>query len=194
MPHSDPATKEPTLRAVRLMIEQTDASVFETFSVLDCGVGAGFIGRTLRSAALPVSLALTGVEIYKPYIERGKIRDRMEVTTGHFHHLYDSLLCADFVQHLGSTPEKSVDVVIFGDSLDHVDSDQALKSLARARRVGRYGVVVNAPIVRVAPVSAFGNEQEKKQFAWSRQEWERQGGIYLGGNAAAGCFLFLPKT
>ncbi len=190
MPHSDPATAEPTRRAISLMLDQTTE---RPFTVLDCGVGAGIIGRTVR-VGFKTPIEVTGLEIYAPYLKAGPIRERMEQTVGRFHHFYAGpIIHTDFVPWLDGAADHSFHAVIFGDSLEHVTPVQALKTLARARRVAKLGVIVNAPVVHYPQGAIMGNPHEAHQLHWSQQEWERLGGVYMGGNGTVGCFWFHPR-
>jgi 2-polyprenyl-3-methyl-5-hydroxy-6-metoxy-1,4-benzoquinol methylase len=174
-----------------LLLDQTRE---RPFTIVDCGAGAGFIARTIMSANFNTPIEITGVEIYEPYVKPGKIREKMEQTVGCFHHLYTHpIIIADFTRWLDAAEERSVHTVIFGDSLEHVEPEQAKKTLLRARHVAKLGVIVNAPIVHYPQGPILGNEHETHLLQWSRQEWERQGGVHIGGNNTVGCFLFHPK-
>lgn len=191
MPHSDPSTVEHLTRALRMMLDQTAE---RPFTVLDCGVGAGYVGRALRTAEYKTPMTIKGLEIFAPYVENGPVRQRLEVSSGVFHHLYDEVIIGDFVPYIDEAEPRSVHAVIFGDSLEHVEPEQAGLTLTKARRMAKCGVVVNAPIVHYPQGAVLGNAHEAHRLHWARGEWERRGGIYLGGNDIVGCFLFPPKA
>jgi ubiquinone/menaquinone biosynthesis C-methylase UbiE len=189
MPTSDPATVGPMQRAITLLMEQTHE---RPLRILDCGVGAGWVGRTVRAMGLTEGIQLDGIEIYEPYLTKSEVRHKMEVSVGVFHHLYDKIVLGDFTKLLAAAEDRSAHIVIFGDSLEHVEPEQAKKTLLRARRVTKLGVIVNAPIVNYPQGELLGNIHERHLLQWPRQTWERHGGIHLGGNETVGCFVYLP--
>lgn len=186
MPYADSSTDEPMIRSLRWMVQKPHAG---SFTVIDCGVGAGRIAKVLRDAQLVPDMTITGIEVFAPYIEPGPTRDR--IGAGAFLMLYDHIILADFCAWLEyDAKTQSADVVIFGDSLEHVEPEQALKTLAHARRVARIGVIVNAPIIHYPQGEILGNVHEIHRLHWSRAEWEKLGGVYVGGNDIVGCFVF----
>lgn len=197
MPHSDPSIVEHLTRAVRMMLDQTAE---RPFTVLDCGVGVGYVGRALRTSEYSTPMTIKGIEIFAPYVEDGPVREKLEVSSGVFHHLYDEVIIGDFVPYLEEAEPRSVHAVIFGNSLEYIAPEQAGFTLTKARRVAKCGVVVTAPIVVRPQAAVLGDNRHEQRLHWERGEWERRGGIFLGGNrflggnSAVGCFLFPPRV
>lgn len=191
MPTSDPATKKSFERGITLLRETTNDVPFR---VIDCGVGAGYIGRSLRTIGMTKDngVRVDGIEIFEPYIAKGAMREHLERAVGVFHHLYDTIEIGDFSTLLPKMAPRSANVVVFGDSLEHVEEDVARATLRIARRVAKTGVLVNAPITHYGQGEINGNPHERHLLQWMREEWERQGGIHLGGNTVVGTFLYLP--
>lgn len=184
MPTSDIATHPPMITELRAALARIGA-----LDIVDCGVGAGFVGRSLRHAALS-PIRLHGLEAFAPYIEPGEIRDRLDASVGSAPRFYDSIDIVDFTAWIPKQETKSVDALIFGDSLEHVEPEVARRLLAESQRVVREMVIVNAPIIHYPQGEVMGNPFEIHRLHWSRSEWESAGGRYLGGNHIVGCFRF----
>src|SRR5579859_3156686 len=137
---------------VRAIRDQFSGQIPERVRVLDCGMGTGLIARSIccefepeavTQRRPPSQFALTGLEIFAPYVLNVRLRQRIGPT---YYWLYESICLGkegDFVGWLEHAPERSYAFVIFGDSLEHVPPELAEHSLAHALRVASHGVIVN---------------------------------------------------
>lgn len=113
-------------------------------SMLDVGVGAGIYG-ILFGDHFPGAQRI-GVEIWEPYVWRFCLRD-----------IYHRLIVGD-IRTLAPWP--AVDVVIFGDVIEHMAQDEARKVWATAREVAGKAVYLAIPIVHYPQGPWAGNPHE----------------------------------
>lgn len=159
--------------------------------VLDCGIGAGWMARCVKEAAGDRRTHITGLEIYLPYLVDWTYRSHLKACA---HDLYDSLVAGDmgdmFTFLRDCCAANEYDIVIFGDSLEHLRPNKAEETLIRARRVARKAVYVNAPIVEYPQGPKMGNAAEEHKLQWDRETWEAHGGRFLGGSWAVAAFVW----
>lgn len=113
--------------------------------IVDLGAGAGAWRRALDRAA--PGAHWTAVEVWGPYIDQFGLRDR-----------YDVVLQQDArtVDWAGLAP----DLVVCGDVLEHMTTDEACALVTAARAVGA-AVLVSVPIVYYPQGEAHGNPYER---------------------------------
>lgn len=112
-------------------------------TVLDVGPGAGLYNNLLHDL-WPKALWI-GVEIWPPYITQYKLKDR-----------YHILINAD-IRKLATI--EGLDVVIFGDVLEHMTREEARYLYSRFLPATRY-IVINIPIAFNPQGPVNGNENE----------------------------------
>jgi SAM-dependent methyltransferase len=118
---SDPANKRWTVREIAKLSPQ---------SVLDVGPGEGhylefikgFVGDDIR---------VDGIEIWEPYVERFQLDKR-----------YDNLYVGDVRNH----ENFDYDLVVFGDVLEHMSEEDALRVWDKASKQARYAII-SIPII-----------------------------------------------
>ena len=76
--------------------------------IFDVGVGYGKMGKIIRS--LNYDCEITGFEFYKQHIEENE----QEINKN-----YDKIIIGDFYDWLKENVDWDVDLIIFGDSLEH---------------------------------------------------------------------------
>jgi len=160
--------------------------------ILDCGIGAGWVGRSIREVFNNEEAELVGLEVYLPYIIKGQIRDDLDRYKV-YHDLYDSIISGEygnFCHFLPKQPSKSFDVIIFGDSLEHVEKEKAKEILKLACEIARKGVIVNIPIIELPQGTVHGNVHETHLSTWSRKELEDLGGKWFGGAREVAGFVW----
>ena len=121
--------------------------------MLDIGCGSGTYAKMFPEADW------TGIEVWEPYIEEFKLND-----------LYQQLILAD-ARAVNLTRFGHFDVVMLGDVLEHMDKDDAVALLDKARSVADT-VIVSIPIGHYPQDAYNGNPHEKHiTDNWSGQEF-----------------------
>jgi trans-aconitate methyltransferase len=110
-------------------------------SMLDVGTGAGIYADMFKNS-FPLCTRL-GIEVWKPYIEQFNL-----------HGKYHELIVAD-ARELDPLP--SVDVVILGDVLEHMEPEDAVKVWTRARHAAKRAVYLSIPVVHYPQGAEGGN-------------------------------------
>lgn len=112
--------------------------------VLDIGCGSGTYSVMLREAGCRAYLI--GIEVWGPYVDQFALKRR-----------YNTLMLAD-VREVDPLPE--VDVVILGDVLEHMSTEDAVKVWDRARAAAKKAVYLSIPIVHYPQGPEEGNPFE----------------------------------
>lgn len=133
MPYSDPDNKGFVLEKLQEL---------QPAAVLDVGPGAGAYAQLAR--AVPSVERVECVEIWEPYISQFGLTS-----------LYDAVHLADVREF----ENFDFDVVIFGDVLEHMSRDEALKVYNQARAQAR-AVIFSIPIIHVPQGAYQGNPYE----------------------------------
>jgi len=143
-------------------------------SVLDVGPGAGAYAKLLAGLDVEQMIAL---EIFEPYIERFGLRQ-----------LYDEVIVGD-ARRL-RYPE--VDLVIFGDVLEHMTQREAQLCWREAESCARLGAIISIPVIPYPQGECEGNQHEAHLHTWDHEqvlstfswikEWKiySEIGVYLG--------------
>lgn len=113
-------------------------------SMLDIGTGVGTYAD-LFAREFPTARR-TGVEVWEPYVATYGLAGK-----------YDELIVAD-ARDLDPLPE--ADVVILGDVLEHMTTEDAVKVWQRARQAARKAVYLSIPIVHYPQGECEGNPHE----------------------------------
>ena len=133
MPYSDPDNK--TVAAKWL-------AEIAPVSVLDVGPGAGAYGKLARS--LPSVQRLDGVEAWEPYLAQFGLKN-----------LYDNV----YVEDVREREDFTYDVVIFGDVLEHMTKEDALRIYELARNQAKW-ILFSIPIIHLPQGAYAGNPFE----------------------------------
>lgn len=113
-------------------------------NVLDVGAGAGKYGRLVRNT-LP-NASIEAVEVWEPYVKTFSLLD-----------IYDLIHVKD-VRELEPHIFEGVDLVIFGDVLEHMTKEEAVLVWDRARHSNR---LISIPIVHYPQGHSHGNPYEE---------------------------------
>jgi len=135
MPLSEKKNKYWSLKQIRRL---------RVHSVLDVGAGAGEWGSMLRSS-FDRDLKIDAVEVWTPYIERFLLCEK-----------YDFVYNSDVREHTNWR----YDLVIFGDVLEHMPLNDAVKCFRLASQQARY-ILVSIPTIPHPQDEHFGNPFEK---------------------------------
>lgn len=127
--------------------------------VLDLGVGSGTYSDRYASDLLSrPKFHWTGVEIWKPYI------DKFALVTK-----YDKLVNDDAISYLSSTSDR-FDICFIGDLIEHMDKDSAIKMIHLALSCSNV-VIVSVPIIYYPQGEYDGNQYEEHvKPDWSHKE------------------------
>jgi SAM-dependent methyltransferase len=139
MPYSSPEGKHWTLERIR----KNGASSF-----LDVGAGAGTYEFVFRPR-LGRPSTWVALEVWEPYVAQFALADR-----------YDEVIVEDARTYLPKALTKSVDVVLFGDVLEHVTKEEAVVLWRDAQRIARVAVYVSIPTVHYPQGPEHGNPHE----------------------------------
>lgn len=191
MPYSDTFTHP---KMIELIKEKHTAkyNANRPMRILDCGVGSGLIGQAIKVAFADKldTIELTGLEVHPPYINDQAMKTKVNCD----HTAYKEIITGDpegnFAVFLAKARKGSFDVIIFGDSLEHVYLEWAEHSMAHAIRVAKELVIVNTPIEEYEQEESFGNPWEKHCCFLSQELLESWGGKLEIANSVVGCYSF----
>ena len=110
-------------------------------TIIDVGAGSGTYAKLLRPY---IDARFVGIEIFPDYIDTYKLKD-----------LYDEIWLEDVRKYVNL----EADLIIFGDVLEHMTVDQAVKVWEVAKRGCKYGLI-SVPIVHYPQGEWFGNPHE----------------------------------
>lgn len=144
MPYSDRSLRPWIASRLRDLGVMTD-------SVVDVGAGAGtargFYGRLFPGARW------TAIEVWEPYVTEFRLEDR-----------YDRVIAAD-VRHIEFP---AAGLVLFGDVLEHMPADDAVRVWDRARAVSSW-LVIGVPVLDYPQGEVCGNPYEAHQHQWTTE-------------------------
>lgn len=184
MPHSDTSTHMPMIEEIKKYVDKCKG---EKIKILDCGVGSGLIGKAIKENIKDNRIVIKGIEIFEPYIAFDDIKKKINAC----HDAYSRIDIGNFHKFLKKTKSKTkFDIIIFGDSLEHVLPEYAESSLAYALKKSKM-VIVNAPIRELPQGAVHGNDAEIHRFAWNKKNYEQFGGMCAFHNDDVGCFYWM---
>lgn len=122
-------------------------------SIVDCGCGEGAY-QTLLGPNLP-GARWTGIEVWKPYVAAFDLERR-----------YDRIIVAD-LRDVAFGTLGPVDLAIFGDVLEHMSTEEAVRVVTAASAVAPY-VMISIPIVKYPQPAINGNPYE----AHVKDDWD----------------------
>jgi hypothetical protein len=131
-------------------------------SIVDVGPGMGTYWELLSSRIEAYWIA---VEIWGPYAEKFGLYDK-----------YNEVIIGD-VRWIDWDKIGLVDVVIFGDVLEHMSRQDALAVWTRARRYAQY-VALSIPIVEWEQGPSSGNRYESHITTWTHADCLALPGVY----------------
>ena len=121
--------------------------------IIDVGPGIG----TYTSFRQP-GQQWVGVEVWAPYVRTYELEKK-----------YDQVVVAD-IRYLDWSQFTPVDVVIFGDILEHMAKEEAVKVVDRALRVARVALI-SVPVVESIQDELEGNPFERHvKTDWTNEE------------------------
>jgi len=145
-------------------------------SVLDVGVGFGKYGFLAREYTDiwndrywkdEWKCQIIGVEIFEPYVQN------------YHRDIYDSILIYDAFDYLKILClDKSFDLIICSDMVEHLPKEKGTELLKQFARVGKTSIVIIPTQVRPqGPV--HGNEFERHVASWTKEELEQFGNVLV---------------
>lgn len=126
-------------------------------TVLDIGPGCGtyyflcngvYNAPNFKQYTGPKPL-MVGIEVFYPYVEKYKLNDK-----------YNDLIISD-IRYFdwNGYEDKQFDLVFFGDVLEHLHMDHAIKVFERAKKKSK-NVIISLPIVKFPQGTVDGNPFE----------------------------------
>lgn len=124
----------------------------DIFNIVDVGAGSGTYFELLAYNKI---YKWTAVEIFQPYVKKFNLSGK-----------YNKVIVGDISKI--NLPDG--DLIIFGDVLEHLEKEEALRVLNKA--LGKYKhVVVSIPIDGRSSKIHFGNEYEAHLSKWTYEEF-----------------------
>jgi hypothetical protein len=149
-------------------------------SILDIGAGNGMYARLLRDRGLPEGSRLTALEVYEPYVKQFELEE-----------VYDRVIVAD----ARTRRLPSVDVVILGDVVEHLEHDDAQKVWDKARKAAKKAVFASIPLGEFPQGAVNGNEAERHLTTWTNDSVHDLGGVVASWTGVEiGTYAVLPLT
>lgn len=167
MPYSDPEGKLWSIARIK--------NIEGLKTVLDVGAGSGTYSKIIKP--IHPHTCIIGVEIWAKYIEMFNLTAQ-----------YDAVI----VSNILDLPDiHALDLTIFGDVLEHLTEDEAIKVVDRFRKLSRY-VLIAIPIIEMKQGEALGNPYEVHKVPdWTHEKaMKKFNGIkefFIGDRI--GCYL-----
>jgi hypothetical protein len=166
----------------------------EKIKILDCGIGAGNIGKAIK-AAFPTfiadkSIILDGCEVFSKYIDDQRLAHEIGLDLSAYNKVSKGDPEGNFAHLLEKARKEDYDIIIFGDSLEHVHYPWAEHSLYHALRVANLAVIVNMPSVEMPQDPVYGNEWERHNCFISPDLMASWGAEKLADNGSVACYIF----
>lgn len=130
-------------------------------------LGCGKDSLLIRSGLIK-KLQVTGVDIFKPYID-------LHNSNG----LYKKCIHADITKI--DFESGQFDAVVCMDVLEHITKDEGIKLLGKMKVWGRK-VIITTPNGMVPGISADGNIHQEHQSGWTTEELEAHGYTVRGAS------------
>jgi trans-aconitate methyltransferase len=126
-------------------------------SYLDLGAGDGKYGQWVRQFV--PGAAIDAIEIDRSYIDLYKLRD-----------IYDNVYCADIVTWFDDKPDYTVNVVFFGDGLEHLKKSDGLDLVHYLMYRASY-IHLTFPW-KYLQGAWYGHEHEAHRSCWTERDFE----------------------
>lgn len=134
-------------------------------TVLDVGAGAGAYATLLWPVdPRPV---IDAVEVFEPYVNRFQLKER-------YRHVFVAD-ARDFL--LSAEAQKAYDVIILGDVLEHMSTEDATRLWEDARKAAKIAVIASVPLGEYPQGEEEGNVYEAHLSTWIPGDVYRLGGV-----------------
>lgn len=133
-------------------------------SILDIGCADGDMMGFLNNRK---RFYTVGMDIYEPYLR--------ECKTAKTHS--ENILCD--VRRL-PFKDKSFDIVLFLETIEHLEKEEGLKVLQEIERIARREIIISTPVSSAGQEAYGGNPHQEHRSSWSPIEM-RQRGYKVGG-------------
>lgn len=155
MPYSDPANKGWSIQTIVELLGKDNYS-----QILDVGPGAGIYADLVKEREL--NCDIDAVEIWEPYIRGFKLEEKYRT-------VYHDDIRNWFARH-NNSQDVYYDLIIFGDILEHMSKDDAIRMWEYARKKATY-VMLSIPIVYYPQGHSHDNPYEEHvKDDWSTAE------------------------
>ena len=129
-------------------------------TILDVGCGQGLPMELIKMRMRPKYTM--GVDLFEPYIKEAKLKK-----------IHNEYMLQD-IKKL-SFPDKSFDVVIALQVLEHLTKEEAWQLLNRMEKIARKQVVVATPIGHMHHPEVDGNPLQAHKSAFHPQDFQKRG-------------------
>lgn len=162
-----------------------------------------FLNQYINSNKNIEEINITGLEIYKNYIiyqknnpEHNQIRYYFNLYGEIYHNLYNSIISGEkgnFIEYIKNMKEK-YDYIIFGDSLEHIEKQDAVNIINIAKQKINKAIIILIPIIEYEQDEVLGNIYEKHLSQWKKEEIENILGLkYINKGETTGLFIYENK-
>jgi hypothetical protein len=133
-------------------------------TLLDVGTGTGLAIQLVNPDN---KFQVTGIEIYKPYIEECRKKG-----------LYENIIEADI--RTVNIPEKSYDTVICLHVIEHLNKDEGWKMIEKLEGIALKSVILAMPIGHFEQNAYDDNEHQEHKSEWYPGELQQRGYKVIG--------------
>jgi len=129
-------------------------------TVLDLGCGKGDFGILFNKNR---KYEITGVEIYKPYLELCRKSKK-----------YKELIKADLTKKL-KFKDKSFDAVVCFQVIEHLKKRQGMRLILEMERIAKRKIIIAAPVGECSQESYDENSYQEHHSVWKVEEFMKKG-------------------
>lgn len=133
---------------------------FKTNSILELGCGKGAFGDLVNSKG---SYKITGVDIFKPYLEVCKAGGK-----------YEKVLKIDLTKKLPFR-NKSFGIVVCLQTIEHLDKKSGILLLKEMERVAGEAILISLPNGKCVQEEYDSNKYQRHLSKWETFEFEKRG-------------------
>ncbi len=165
-------TRKPVPLAPAPLVKHLAQAVKDTqpATVLELGFGRGETGRAIRTAC--PAAAITGVEVWQPYVDIAKNREP-----------YDVVIAADILGVLPTLAGNSFDAVVAMEVIEHLTREDADIVIAHCKRIAPQ-VYASSPIGDFPEEALHGNPFQVHRSTWTEADW-----LALGFGKLTSCHM-----
>jgi hypothetical protein len=123
---------------------------------LDVGAGAGKYGKFIKE--LVPSATVEAIEIEKDYIEKYCLKE-----------IYDKVFCIDAVNYIRRYVDRSHDICIIGDSIEHLNKSDGINLIEFLIYRSKFIIIIFP--TKYLQYSWKGYKSEAHRSIWSRKDF-----------------------
>ena len=128
-------------------------------TILDLGCGEGSFGLRFNKNN---EYKITGIDIYSPYLKKCLSRGK-----------YKRVIKANLAKKI-HLPDKSYDLVVCLETIEHLKKDQGLKLLEEAERIAKKMIIFSCPVGVAAQENFDKNKFQEHLSSWYPEEFSKR--------------------